>query len=138
MKEDPALSQDFSLAVHPLYHMLYIDMDWVSSLNETMCRKGEATLQVLNRNGGRGTHYTGATQASKRSSPFGVATLLPPLLPSSFLPPVLRRLDPLFAFCYSACLISWSLIGWLPARGEIPFRSAPPLAQSSARKCERG
>lgn len=43
--------------------------------------------------------------------------------------------------CYSACLISRSLIGWLPARREIPFSlppTHPPTHPPLVRKCERG
>lgn len=43
--------------------------------------------------------------------------------------------------CYSACLISRSLIGWLPAPREIPFSlppTHPPTHPPSVRKCERG
>lgn len=42
--------------------------------------------------------------------------------------------------CYSACLISRSLIGWLPAPREIPFSlppTRPPTHPPSVRKCER-
>lgn len=43
--------------------------------------------------------------------------------------------------CYSACLISRSLIGWLPAPREIPFSlppTHPPTHPPLVRKCERG
>lgn len=59
--------------------------------------------------------------------------------PSFFAHTVTLSLSPWL--CYSACLISRSLIGWLPAPREIPFSlppTHPPTHPPLVRKCERG
>lgn len=61
------------------------------------------------------------------------------LFPQFFARTVTLSLSPWL--CYSACLISRSLIGWLPAPREIPFSlppTHPPTHPPVVRKCERG
>lgn len=76
-------------------------------------------------------------------SGIAVLALLLALLSFSFPPqrflPHTVTLSLSHSLCYSACLISRSLIGWLPAPREIPLSLPPtrPPTQPSARKCEQ-